>query len=92
MTTTEVPSTAEGASATTADTSATTYTRASAVEAVVLELVGHLGDRTLLPYGHHLAYGDHHFSDPDSDSLGVVELEAFTEAGATRIRITVEAV
>lgn len=69
-----------------------TYTRASAVEAVTLELVGHLADRTILPYGQHLAYGDHHFGDPDSDSLGVVELEAFDESGSTRIRVTVEAV
>ena len=67
------------------------FDRASAVEAITLELVGHLGDRTLLPYGQHLAYGDHHFGPPSADALGVVYLDALTEAGSTRIRITVEA-
>lgn len=68
--------------------------RDSATEALTLEIVDLLADRTVLPSGHHVAYGDHHFNvdgAAGSSSVGVVDFEVYTEAGVTPVRITVEA-
>lgn len=74
-------------------TTAETYTRSSASEAVTLEIVDLMSDRTILPSGHHVAYMGHHFLPEGVDSVtpGVVEFEVYTEAGVTPVRITIEA-
>lgn len=75
--------------------------RDSATEALTLEIIELLQDRTLLPSGHDVYYAEHHFqaapvasgSVPGAaPSVGVVELEVYTTEGMTPVRITVEAI